>query len=344
MNLWRFTVEYLRDQKGVHNLLYAYSPNGHFSNEADYLSRYPGDDYVDIIGFDMYHDYPSYSDNWMQMTLKDACIVVSIANDRGKIPALTEVGLRYNGSDGLAVYNNTMKDWYTRLYDTLMNDKSAKQIAYMMTWRNQDKTHFWVPYNNGYGDKHEMADNFVEFYRKSNVIFADSLGDFAGLKNINTVDSEDASSESEDTVRERGIVTDGEYYFADSQNMIVCAENTGNDPLVGNRTSCAGAWETFYIVNNSDGTISLKSMANDKYVCAVIDEDNQLLARSSKIDTWEKYYLEKISDGSFALKSIANGKYVCSDQNNGNVLYADRDTADAWETFKIYHVNGTQVH
>lgn len=194
VNLWRFTVEYLRDEKGVHNLLYAYSPNGHFASEADYLSRYPGDEYVDIIGFDIYHDYPSYSDQWMQQTLKDAQIAVSVANEKGKVAALTEVGMRYNGSDGLSVYNNTMKDWYTRLYDTLMNDETAKQIAYMMTWRNQDKTHFWVPYDNGYGDRHEMADNFTAFYKKSNVIFADRLGNFAELRNINTITHENSAT------------------------------------------------------------------------------------------------------------------------------------------------------
>lgn len=192
VNLWRYTVEYLRDEKGVHNLLFAYSPNGHFSSEDNYLSRYPGDDYVDIIGFDIYHDNPSYESKWMQQTLKDAQITSGIASKKGKVAAITEVGIRYNGSDGLAVEDNAMKDWYSQLYNALTNDESAKQIAYMMTWRNQDKTHFWVPYDDGEGDRHEMANDFTVFYNHDNVIFADRMGNYADLQGIRTVKHENS--------------------------------------------------------------------------------------------------------------------------------------------------------
>ena len=51
--LWRMTVEYLRDEKGLHNLLYVYSPDV-FETEAEYLERYPGDAYVDVLGSDDY--------------------------------------------------------------------------------------------------------------------------------------------------------------------------------------------------------------------------------------------------------------------------------------------------
>ncbi|WP_026507129.1 cellulase family glycosylhydrolase [Butyrivibrio sp. MC2013] len=151
--------------------------------------------------------------------------------------------------------------------------------------------------------------------------------------------SSSGSSSSGNASNSSTILSDGEYYFKDSQGLVVCAENTGADPLVANKNSCGGAWETLVIVNNADGTISLKSRANDKYVCAVIDEQNQLLARSDSIGTWEKYNLEKISDGSYALKAVANGKYVCADQNKSSVLYADRDSAGGWETFSIYKIN-----
>lgn len=181
VNLWRYTVEYLRDDKGVDNFLYAYSPNGHFSGESNYLSRYPGDAYVDIIGFDVYQDNPSYDSKWMQQTLNDARIAVSIANSKNKVAAITEAGPRYNGSDGLAVDNNTIKNWYMLLHDTLMTDPEAKQIAYMMTWRNQDKTHFWVPYDDGAGDRHEMADEFTRFYNQDDVVFSDRVGNAYSL-------------------------------------------------------------------------------------------------------------------------------------------------------------------
>lgn len=59
--LWRFTVEYLRDEKGLHHLLYCYSPDI-VRDEAHYLERYPGDEYVDILGLDDYQDFRA-SDN-----------------------------------------------------------------------------------------------------------------------------------------------------------------------------------------------------------------------------------------------------------------------------------------
>ena len=51
--LWRFTLEYLRDTKGVHNLLYVYSPDI-VSSQDNYLEFWPGDAYVDVLGLDAY--------------------------------------------------------------------------------------------------------------------------------------------------------------------------------------------------------------------------------------------------------------------------------------------------
>lgn len=46
--LYRYIVDYLRDVKDVHNLLYAYSPGGVFNGDStDYLATYPGDQWVD---------------------------------------------------------------------------------------------------------------------------------------------------------------------------------------------------------------------------------------------------------------------------------------------------------
>lgn len=188
IRLWRYTVEYLRDVKGVNNLLYAYSPNGHFTDETDYLSRYPGDDYVDILGFDMYNDNPQYGSGWMEATLKDAQIAVGLAEDRGKVAAFTEAGLRWDGANGLKLSGNTMPDWYMVLHDTLMKDPIAKKIAYMMTWRNEypgdgnAPSHFWVPFRNHpvYGN-HEMLFDFVKFYNLDDVLFADRMAGQYGL-------------------------------------------------------------------------------------------------------------------------------------------------------------------
>lgn len=126
------------------------------------------------------------------------------------------------------------------------------------------------------------------------------------------------------------------YITSIANGQVVCAENGGSETIVANRSSCGGAWETFQIVNNNDGTVSLKSIANGKYVCAVIDENNQLLPRGESVGTWEKFIIEKISDGEYALYSLANGKYVQANLNDGGKLFATSETvAGAWEVFDI---------
>ena len=58
INLYRYTVDYLKEQ-GVHNFLYVYGPGSEAANAVEYAQRYPGDAYVDMIGYDLYHSYPT---------------------------------------------------------------------------------------------------------------------------------------------------------------------------------------------------------------------------------------------------------------------------------------------
>lgn len=186
IDLWRFTVDYLRDVKGVHNFLYAYSPNAHFADADAYLTRWPGDEYVDIVGFDSYHDRPQSTDDaWFGNVLNDARIVTAIAKEKGKVAAATEIGLRWNGNDGLAVEGNPIQDWYQTVSD-MFNGADDVELAYMATWRqhvfnaNSDYRHFWVPYaaferqGVSYPD-HEMLDEFRAFAAKDNVLFREGL-------------------------------------------------------------------------------------------------------------------------------------------------------------------------
>ena len=103
--LWRMTVEYLRDVRGLHNVLYAYSPDrsridmgSPAACEAGYLYAYPGDDYVDVLGFDDYWDiapadvkaeqpHERHDDLITMLT-----VVGRLARERGKLAAATEVG------------------------------------------------------------------------------------------------------------------------------------------------------------------------------------------------------------------------------------------------------------
>jgi len=176
IKLFRYTVDYLRDEKGLHNLLYAYSPNGHFEDEADYLSRYPGDDYIDIIAYDIYHDNPYPGDGKIEKILKDAEIIVNLANARGKVPALSEVGMRHEENYGIHPTDNGHKSWFTALSKAIQGHEEARQLAYMLVWRNDSIDHSWVPYrNHPIHGNHELLDDFVTFYNDDFIVFADRL-------------------------------------------------------------------------------------------------------------------------------------------------------------------------
>ena len=51
--VFRYFVDYMRNEKDIHSFLYCYSPAKPQSREH-FLATYPGDDYVDILAFDSY--------------------------------------------------------------------------------------------------------------------------------------------------------------------------------------------------------------------------------------------------------------------------------------------------
>jgi mannan endo-1,4-beta-mannosidase len=180
--LYRFTVEYLRDTKGVHSFLYAYSPNGPVTSLRTYLERYPGDGYADVLGFDYYCDDAGSSTAAFMNALTQSCAVVTgLAETRGKVSAVCETGVRQlkMGYEGLAPRGNQgSMTWFTDILQALSTDVKASRISYFLVWANFNDGQFWVPYVRP-GDKtsHEMADNFITFYNDDRVIFADRTGD-----------------------------------------------------------------------------------------------------------------------------------------------------------------------
>lgn len=172
--MWRYMVNYM-EEKGVNNFLYVYSPNGPFSTAEQYLDRYPGDEYVDVIAFDYYDDYADvnvYTGDKFFDALATTCdVVAEIAEEKGKIPAIAETGIRMTGAgkDSLMVTGNptTGKDWYNQVIDTA----SEHDIPYFLLWANFDSANFFVPYkyNNELG--HEMINEFIESYNNEKSIF-----------------------------------------------------------------------------------------------------------------------------------------------------------------------------
>lgn len=161
IDLWRFTHDYLRENLGLRNLIWAYSPD-RFRDQAHYLACYPGDRYVDVLGLDEYHHLSAW---WKQTEfirrLRD---IVTLAEERGKIAALTETGLEMI----------PRADWWTRrLLEPILADPVARRIAWMLVWRNDNPRHHFGPYPG-----HRTADDFRRFSRHPAVGF---LGDMQQL-------------------------------------------------------------------------------------------------------------------------------------------------------------------
>lgn len=154
-SLWQFVVAYLRDQKNIHHLLYAFNTDKFYSKE-EYLERYPGNEWVDIIGFDIYQRemnremYMKTFDNMLTM-------LEAVAKEKNKIPALTEFG-----------GDTADPDWWTGTFLKVMENH---KISYVLGWRNAGKKpsgefEFYVPY------KGNMAEeNFNKFYKDKGTLF-----------------------------------------------------------------------------------------------------------------------------------------------------------------------------
>ncbi len=158
--LYKLTVSELRDTNGVHNLVYAFSPDCKFENETDFLARYPGDAWVDLVGFDDYADFGR--DRYDLATgVKKLQIVSNYAKQHGKVAAFTETGLE-------SIPNPT---WYT---GTLLKTLQTKglELSYVMVWRNDQRspTHYYAPFPG-----HSSVPDFQKFYDDPFTLFLKDL-------------------------------------------------------------------------------------------------------------------------------------------------------------------------
>jgi mannan endo-1,4-beta-mannosidase len=158
VSLWRFTVDYLKDSLDVHNFLYAFSPDRLFYSREDYLLKYPGDNYVDILGMDNYYDFTPMGDGleWLTDKLR---IISELTEEKNKVAAFTETG-----SEGI-------KDstWWTNKLLKVIEDPGVN-IAYVLVWRNAHNNHFYAPFPG-----HKSADDFILFKYNPLILFEDDL-------------------------------------------------------------------------------------------------------------------------------------------------------------------------
>lgn len=159
--LWRFTVGYLRDSLNVHNFIYCFSPDNLFNSETEFLDRYPGDEWVDMVGMDNYGDMGRDGKYNLEAAIRKLAIVDAYAKKAGKLAAFTETGLE----------SIPHPNWWT---ETLLKVMRAGdfRLCYVLVWRNDktSPTHYYAPFPG-----QSSVPDFIRFYKHPYTLFENDL-------------------------------------------------------------------------------------------------------------------------------------------------------------------------
>lgn len=167
ISFWRFTVEYLRDTKGVRNFIYAISPQmdeDYKGGAKDRLTfRWPGDEYVDFIGMDCYH----YS--WKQAFKSNLDAMSELSLEKSKPCGVTETG-----PEGF--------DWTDYWTNHILESALNQRVSMIVMWRNkyvgsnESDRHFYSVYPG-----HPSEDDFREMYDHPSTFFSKDLPDMYAM-------------------------------------------------------------------------------------------------------------------------------------------------------------------
>ncbi len=169
IEVWRFTVEYLRDDLGVHNFLYSFSPDNSYLSKSAYLSRYPGDEYVDILGMDNYGDLIAQDAQGIEIANLKLKVVSDLALETVKIAAFTETGYFVDPDQ-----NSLSPNFYSENLYRILTDNNI-ELGYMMFWQNYNDS-YTVPAPGLPGEN-----DFLEFIAKEEVILLNNMNDMYTL-------------------------------------------------------------------------------------------------------------------------------------------------------------------
>ena len=159
-NLWKLTVNYLQNEKSVHNLLYAYSV---YSNDpADILpAYYPGNDFVDIIGINSHllQGDGCSGREFIQELNEGIAFVTQFAAKNKKIAAVTSTGL-----EGIKI-----SDFFSKyLYPVISQYKLSFVLFEKNAW-NQEK-HYFIPVPG-----HPASEDFIRFVSYPDILTCDDI-------------------------------------------------------------------------------------------------------------------------------------------------------------------------
>lgn len=284
-SVYKYTVEYLRDEKNVHNFLYVYGPGSEAASVEEYASRYPGDGYVDMVGFDMYHRNPQQGDAFVTNFTKELQIVDDFAQTHGKLVAVTETGTAHDVAEGdnqtaLLKSENARPDWHQEILDAV----KGSNASYYLVWANfGEQDGFYTPYvksvkEDGTKHGHEMMDPFIRFFNQNNSIFAVNQKD--ALEQMKSV-----------SIQAKPAVTQSGYIVAPvAGNRILDAT------LLSARISGVTADDQVtFVLSGKDREITLQAQIADGYATAQLEQDS-LTALGEAVGTISLYINNTVAD------------------------------------------------
>jgi mannan endo-1,4-beta-mannosidase len=173
IGIWKYTIDYLKNQKNVHSLIYAISPQlDELGSKESLLFRWPGDDYVDFIGMDSYHgtNTSAFSSNLRNLGL--------LSKEKQKPCGVTETGLETIMANGVP-------------YDTYWTNEistplTGKNVSMVVMWRNKFEpggTHYFAPFKG-----HSSSTNFKLLFDSPHMLFSKDLPDMYKMAENVTVE------------------------------------------------------------------------------------------------------------------------------------------------------------
>lgn len=159
VDLWQFTVKYLRDVKGVHNLIYAISPQmDSAKTEEDFYFRWPGDEWVDFVGMDCYQG------------INNAVFTANLkAISKVSLTKMKPCGVTETGVEGF-----TSRTYWT---ENIHAPMTGRRVSLLVTWRNkfvmsESDTHYFSVFPG-----HPSESDFIKMYKQDNTFFCSDLPD-----------------------------------------------------------------------------------------------------------------------------------------------------------------------
>ena len=194
--LWQWTYYFLTD-RGIHNVLWAYSPNTASVANIALLytegenSFYPGDAYVDIFGYDTYTATFGPLVGVLNFLAQEAI-------ERNKILALTETGPHFAGI-------SPVPNYFMDMLNAVMGGAYSHHVAYILTWANYGPDNFFIPWPEFDNEpEHPHHEYFVRFYNDPRTIFASQTGGFEAITGLRLSAVTDVSIQEDDATIDVG--------------------------------------------------------------------------------------------------------------------------------------------